>query len=218
MKILRKIITLSLAVILIGLGVIAYNNNKNSEAIVRAFGPLNVTFPSVPMFNESNWFPGKSITKSITIENTDLFARNVGIRANNFHDTGVPGLSHGLSIIISNGGNIIYGEGSPTGPKSLMNFYSEPVVWLALLPLGNIAVFDFTVNMDIQSGNEFQGSSTTFDLFAGVDNEDSPFPTFGPLPTLPTLRKLPNLPTLPPLPTLKKLPTLRPLPTLPKII
>lgn len=211
MNIYKKIFSLLLTVVLLVVCILVFQKSK-SIAIVRAFGPINVTFPSTPMFDEGNWMPGKSVTRSITIENTDVFSRRIGVKAYNFYDRGVPGLSQGLSIVISNDSSVIYGNGSSTGHKSLANFYSEPVIWLAFLPKERKANFTFTISMDFSKGNEYQGSSTTFDLLVGIESAESPFQILKPLPTLRPLQRLSPLSTLAPLkPISGNLPTVRPL-------
>lgn len=208
MKMTRRITILFLAVMLVAFGAVAYKNNTQSQAIVRAFGHLTVNFPSEPMFDEANWAPGKLVTKSFSVKNTDIVGRKIGISAKDIAETGSPGLSQGLSIIISQSGTPLYGEGSSTGLRTLTQFYTTPVVWLTFLPKGATANYDITISMDMDKGNEFQSSSTVFNLFVGIDN--AVFPTIVPLPTFPLF------PTLRPLPAFKRLPTFRPIPTIRK--
>lgn len=207
MKIIIRLLTIFLIVILLTIVVIEHGSQQPLN-IVEAFGPLTVTFPSTPLFHEVNWKPGNFVTKTVLVENTDAFSHKIGIRAVNFSDSGSPSLSGGLSIVISQNGVSLYGQGSATGAKTLLDFYNEPVIWLGNLKGNGKVSFDIKVKMDETDGNEFQGSSTTFDLLAGIDDTFI-LPTLKPLPTLRPFGRA--IPTFRPLPTLRDLPTLPPI-------
>ncbi|OGG26641.1 hypothetical protein A2960_00520 [Candidatus Gottesmanbacteria bacterium RIFCSPLOWO2_01_FULL_39_12b] len=191
MIIIKRIITITLAVVLILTGYYFYSQNKSASGVVRAFGRLNVTFPGVPMFSEVNWYPGKIVTRSILVENTDLQTRKVGIKAVSINDNSNPFLADILKIIIITNGQIIYGEGSLTGSKTLADFYREIVVWLTDINRNETASYDFRIQMDAGATNNYQGKSTTFDLFVGADERS--FLSFPTIRALPTFRVLPTL-------------------------
>ncbi|KKR31709.1 MAG: hypothetical protein UT63_C0063G0022 [Candidatus Gottesmanbacteria bacterium GW2011_GWC2_39_8] len=190
MKTIRRIITLFLAIALIVWGINTYKQNQKAVGIVRAFGRLTVTFPSSPMFNESNWIPGKKVTKTINIKNEELVTRKIGIKADKYEDAESPGLSDILSLIIIKNGSPVYGEGSTTGRKKLADFYKGGVVWIDSLKGSLSQDYIFIVEMPYSAGNEYQGKSTQFDLVAGIDDKNYTLPTIQPIPTL---KRLPTI-------------------------
>lgn len=192
---LRKVIIL-IAIITVGIG--GYKIwIKSSNNFVRAFGPLKVTFPSTPMFRETDWFPGKVVTKSVTIENTDNLSHLVAVKAINKFNNGNSNLREALTIIISQNGQPIYGLGSPKGLKRLSDFYNEESVDLFSLNMHQQKSFDITIMMDESVGDDLQGQSTSFDLLAGVETSGlSKFPTIPPVPTIRTIPTIPSFPTL----------------------
>lgn len=195
MKFIRKFAIIILTLILLTMAVLFYRS-KIDTRIVRAFGPLRVVFQSFPLFNEANWYPGKSKEATISVENTDIFGRTIGVKAVDINETGNPQLSNGLSIQILQNNEILYGEGSATGRKTLNDFYNENVVWLSQIGKGNVKDYNFVIRMDEESGNEYQNKSTEFDLLVGIDIDEGPFKNFRPFPTF---KPLPTLPPLPPL-------------------
>lgn len=189
------------------MAVIILRSTQQPLSIVRAFGPLNVTFPGIPMFNEINWKPGMLATKTIIIENTDAFVHKIGMKTTIFSDSQNPGLSGALSIVISINGTILYGQGSPVGEKSLRDFYNEPVIWLGDLKGGGKENIDLTVKMDLSRGNEFQGKTTGFDILVGIDNVFT-VPPVKPMPTVKIIDRA--IPTIKSVPTIKPVPSIRP--------
>ncbi len=188
------------ALVFITWGFFSYQKNNQTQGIVRAYGKLVVTFPSSPMFQEENWLPGKTITKSIRVENTDFQTQKVGIKATSIFNTASSSLPAAIGIIILQGNTPLYGEGSPTGPRNLAEFFSEEVVWLGELERNKSSVYLLRLQMIEEAGNEYQNLSTGFDLFLGTD-----------------IISFRALPTLPPIPTIRKIPTLKPLPTFPPL-
>ncbi len=154
--------------------------------MVRAFGPLNFTFPGSPLFNEENWFPGKSVTKTVSVENTDDFSQLVAIKPVNITD------SLGESIVTE-----IVVQGLPIYQKSLSGFFRENSVKLFSLNGHEKQSFDITLIMNEEAGDEFQGKTASFDLVAGVETNIldkvpsiRPFPTMKAFPTIPSVSQI----------------------------
>lgn len=191
--VIRKFITLVLAIIFIIWG---FNIIIKNQKIVKAFGPLKVTYPSEPMFSDSNIYPGKTIIKSMIVENTDNIAHEIGLMADNFVSQNNLSISDVIDIKIVRDGLPIYGTDSFTGKKSLSNFMSELIRLNRLAP-SEKSIYDFTLQLDSAAGDDHQGQSVKFDLLTGIDKV-----------------KFMAIPTIVPRPTFKTMPTFAPFPTL----
>lgn len=193
MLIFRRIITLVLAIVFVifGFSIIIKN-----QKVVKAFGPLKVTYPSEPMFADTDFFPGKSISRSIIIQNTDNVAHTIGINTDNLTTFQTPTFADIIDIAITRDGMPIYGTDSATGKKNLANFFAEDVVNLNKLLPGENSVFDIILQMEEAAGDEYQEQTVRFDLLTGIDSMRfttistvlqrpvfRTFPTFAPFPT-----------------------------------
>lgn len=200
MKRIKRIILLLVLLILIIAPIRLFN--PGVKGTVRAFGPLNVNYSAMPLFDENSWMPGSSKTANFTVQNTDAFSQTVLIKAGNVSNTGSPSISDVLNIVIKRNGVVVYGEGSVTGVKHLSDFYTESAVSLGSAVSLNIVPVSIKLKLDEDAGGEYQAKNTVFDLFVGADSNLNRMPI------------LPTMPNLNPLPALRSLPTLRPLPIL----
>lgn len=159
-----------------------------TKNVVRAFGPLNFTFPGSPLFNEENWFPGQTLTKTISVENTDSFPQSVAIKPVNFTD----GLGESIKIEIIVQGAQIY-------QKNLPDFFNEKSINLFTLNGKGQRTFDISLTMSEDAGDEFQGKTTSFDLVGGVVTDVlERIPTMRPFPTIKAIPTIPSIPQIRP--------------------
>lgn len=187
MKKLKVIIIIILSLVYAALGYKYYGNLIQSGK-VRAFGPLRVTFPDTPLFDEQNWFPGKSVSKTISVENTDSFSHIVAIKPANPSN----GLANSLLIVISS-------QGVPVYQNNLPDFFNEKSVNLFTLNARQQQSFDITLSMKDDAGDEFQEKKTSFDLIAGIEtNTFNTIPTIEPFPTIKTIPSIPAFPSIKP--------------------
>lgn len=190
--VIRKFVTVILAIIFIIWG---FNIIVKNQKIVKAFGPLKVTYPSEPMFSDSNIYPGKTIIRSMTVENTDNITHDIGMMINNFINQNNLSLSDVIDVRITRDGLPIYGIDSPTGKKSLTNFASEELVRLNRLRASEKSVYDFTLQLDNTAGDDYQGKGITLDLATGI--ESTKFVVVPTILPMPTMRRIPTVPTFP---------------------
>lgn len=149
------------------------NFTKNSTA--RAVGDLTVDWgPGInegdPIFVVNNIMPGDTESRTVHVENGASGNRPVAVRGIKTAETG--NLSTVLSMIISENGTDLYGGASPTGPKTLAEFFDESGgpdgIPLSMLGPGEDTDYTFEVGFDENAGNEFQGKSVVFDLKIGI--------------------------------------------------
>ncbi len=197
--VVRRVVTLTLTIFLVISGLYYFQNSQKTSEVVKAFGPLIVTFPSEPMFDSSSFYPGKKIEKTFTVENSDDRKQQVVIKASQIIIPSVAQLSEAINIIISQYGMSLYGTGSPTGNKTLAAFFAEKDG----VKLSNINSFEKTdyviaLQMDNTAGNEYQNRSVSFDISVGLD-------TFG-LVKIPTIASIPTIKPIPTIPNILKFP------------
>lgn len=193
---LRRLFILVLAMSLM---IFSINIVRKNQKVVKAFGPLKVIYSSEPLFADTDFFPGKSISRSIIIENTDNVSHTIGINTNNLTTQQTPSFADIIDITITRDGMPIYGADSATGKKTLSNFFADDIVNLNKLSPGENAVFDFSLQMEDTAGDEYQGQTVRFDLLTGIDSMR--------FTTIPTVFRRPTFRTMP---TFAPFPTLRP--------
>ncbi len=148
--------------------IIQANRNRN----IRAYGDLVVDFgvpAEGPIFVLDDFMPGDCEDHDITVTNGGLNTALVTIKSDNEIDIG--NLSDILSIVINEISTDLYGGSSPTGPKTLADFYLDSDNPDGI-PLSNIAgesltTYNIQVCFPWEAGNEFQKTSTVFDLVFG---------------------------------------------------
>jgi Ca2+-binding RTX toxin-like protein len=140
---------------------------------VEAVGGLVFTYPNSPggpIFDMSDFKPGDCVTKTVHVKNEAITDSSIIVRSADEVD--VDSLSTQLSIVISENGYDLYGGEATGGAKLVSDFFvdSDSVNGIKLSEiLGNNSEteYDFTVCFNIDSGNEYQKTSTVFDLKFG---------------------------------------------------
>ena len=175
-----------LALTFLGIGLL-WNN-----PVFATVDPLVVQFERTPLFQEANFLPGNSITRYASTTNNSGQTQRIVTEAINYpgfpDSDNVPAddLSRALMIVISKNGTDLYGGSSPTGPKSLYNFYqdSENYLEIYLSDIGNgeTIQYDFTISFPYDEGNEWQEKTTYFDILIGSQGETNPTPPSPPSP------------------------------------
>jgi len=149
---------------------------------------VDILFENTPLFNEANFLPGDSITRWAKVTNVSGETQRIATEAINYTKP-IPAddLSRALMLVIKKqGGTDLYGGSSPTGPKSLYNFYqdSEAYLEIYLSDLGNgeTVQYDFTISFPSEKENEWQEKTTHFDVLIGSQGTTSPPPPSPPTP------------------------------------
>lgn len=119
-----------------------------------------------PIFVVENMLPGDTEERTVTVENNGSTDRKVSIRGIKTDEE--KDFSEILDFRISENGIDIYGGTSPTGQKTLADFFadSEGPTGLALTTVtsGSSTQYTFTAAFPAISGNEYQGARVVFDL------------------------------------------------------
>jgi hypothetical protein len=128
-------IHLAIPIVVLCIAAAFFQNNKVFQSHhtfnrVRAFDDLSVDFnvPSgSPLFTIPDMKPGDpSYTRTITVRNSGQVRRMISVRGiRTGGTTMLPNIEHVLEIIISSGGIDIYGGSSPTGAKTVEQFFTD---------------------------------------------------------------------------------------------
>lgn len=138
-----------------------------------AVGDLNVEWgvpDGDPIFVVQNMLPGDTEDRDVDVENNGSVPRDVGVRGVKTEE--IASFAAILDFVISEGGNDLYGGTSPTGPKTLQEFFDESGgpngLFLSNVGNGDTTTYNFLATFPSSSGNEYQGAKVVFDLIIGI--------------------------------------------------
>ncbi|RLC37147.1 hypothetical protein DRH27_04165 [Candidatus Falkowbacteria bacterium] len=125
-----------------------------------------------PLFSQANILPGESVTRWVEVFNKSGEAVPIAAKAVNAVDNG---LASALILTITE-----QGVGIPAYDANLADFFGMDGVFLSDLAPGSTAVYDFNVNFEQSSGNEYNNKNNennernlTFDIVVGDGTDES---------------------------------------------
>jgi len=132
-----------------------------------------------PLFSNSLdgfWYPGKSITKTLNLKNSDSETREMAIRGT--RTSNVNNLEDVMHISVVGGTTVIWSG-------SVADFYGLEKIDMGIFAPGADLDYDFTVFMSPVADDNYQSKETVFDLTLGFWGEPipTPTPTTTPVPT-----------------------------------
>lgn len=123
-----------------------------------------------PIFVVNDMAPGDMEQRVVHVSNGAVTARPVGVRG--IKTSEIASLSAVMDMVISENGTDLYGGTSPTGPKTLEEFFTESAgpdgVPLSTLAPGATTNYTFEVTFQESAGNAFQNANVMFDLKIGI--------------------------------------------------
>lgn len=147
------------------------------QSPVFANGILDVIWDGVPdgdpIFVVNNMLPGDTAEKTVDVINSSTIPRFISIKGVKVgpsaqNDPKIEGI---LDFTISQGTNVLYGSGSPTGPKKLVDFFVDSQVLdgikLSQVTPSSTASYEIKVYFPSSAGNQYQLKSVIFDLIIG---------------------------------------------------
>ena len=176
-KILKTIIIISIAVL--GAGFLA-------PSPVYAVDELEVNFfGHDPLFDEANFLPGGNIARDVKVTNNTDTAQSIITEAIEYpgcpdpDDVPSTDLSRALDIVIREKGSSSDLYGGSTGIKSLFDFYTrvgfgsenELLLTQDLAGNGGNITYEFEISFPSGEENEWQGTTTTFDILIGFQGD-----------------------------------------------
>lgn len=147
---------------------------------------LNINCPALPtvcsksgldpLFSNSLdgfWYPGKSITKTLSLKNSSPGTREMAIKGT--RTSGFSILENVMHISIVGGTTVIWSG-------SVADFYGQNKIGMGIFAPGANLNYDFTVFMSSGASDEYQNKQSVFDLTLGFwgDPISTPTPTSAP--------------------------------------
>lgn len=149
-----------------------------------------------PLFNSSSdsfWYPGKTVTRMVTLVNSSAMLRQWAMIAN--RSSNPDHLENIMTLAVTDAGN-----GANIWSGTIADFYNLAKVDLGSSPPNASRNLNFSMTMNGTAGDTYQGQEIVFNLSLGFWDESIPYPTSTPTPTLiPTVTNTPT-PTPTPIP------------------
>ena len=170
----RQILIIFLGILVLLAGYRQFRFNKAGD--VQAAGDLEITYLGLPLgdpiFYLEDTKPGDHVCREIDVANNGEAARFIAVKGVKTGGVGSdPLLESILEIVIDEDGSIIYGDGSPSGVKTVEDFFtdslSEDGVLLSVVNPENSSTYNFCVSFPVSASNDFQEKSVIFDLIFG---------------------------------------------------
>lgn len=166
---------------IITVGIARIRDNQLAQT-VRAFGDLLVDFGipnGQPLFDIENMLPGDEIVRSVQVHNQGGIPRLALVKGVNPSET--QNFGNALFLTIREGSTDLYGGTSPTGPKTLTQFFADSAretgIHLSMIQPGAQTRYSFIVNFPPgPDDNQYQEARIVFDLtFGAVPPDPSAF-------------------------------------------
>lgn len=128
-------------------------------------GGISVDYPGAPgpLFQNINWAPGDSVSKTVTVTNNNDVSQRIGFKVESTSIFLVFGsLANMITLEVrdNSSGNVLQ-----TG--TLTGIAAAGELELGILAPGTQTKYDFSAYFSLNAGNEYQGLSESFDITIG---------------------------------------------------
>ena len=121
---------------------------------------ISVQFVPDPLIYAENFLPGDTVSGQIKVDNVSGQAVNIYVWTSDVSDTNH--LGNALTLKLSKDQNIIY-------QSTLSQFFEQDSVFLSSIEAGKSENFEFSLQFDINAGNEYQNKELGFTLHIGTE-------------------------------------------------
>src|SRR3989344_4041091 len=165
----RRILIIIICLLIVGVFIRETNILQNlfKPSTAYAVGDLSVNWgvpPGNPIFDINNLAPGDIEPHTVNVSNGATTGRPVGVRGIESTPSGI--LKNVLLITILENSTVLY------GPTKLDDFFTESGspdgISLSVLGPSSTTNYEFKVEFDPASGNEYQDTSVKFDIHIGI--------------------------------------------------
>ena len=122
--------------------------------------PLQVIFENSPLFSESNFIPGDSVTRFVTVKNNSGVTGRIAVETINVADP--DDLGDHFDLVIKEGETTLFNG-------TLSQLFDAGQYYLSDLATGSETQYDFSVTFKPESGDESQGKQLGFDFLVGFE-------------------------------------------------
>ena len=179
----KRIIRITFLLLIVG-AVFYFNGGVEKlmkSPTVQAFGDLIVNFHvplGNPIFILTNMKPGDSESRPIDVSNNGSVDRFITVRGGRTGGVGNdPKIETVLDVVIRDGATPLYGSGSPTGPRTMVDFFADSSsvngIPLNIITDGDGKTYNFLVNFPSIADNNFQAKSVLADISFGIITADN---------------------------------------------
>ncbi|MBI5044401.1 MAG: hypothetical protein HZC02_00565 [Candidatus Levybacteria bacterium] len=178
MRILKNKL-IHVGILLIAVTLIAFHTHAIQKIFwperVEAVGDLTInwgigTGNVGPIFTLNDMAPGQSEQKTVSVSNGSLNPLTISVRGVKALETA--SLANVMNIAISHNGVDLYGGSSPTGFKTLADFFSDSSnilgISLKTQSPNTTENYQFTITFNESAGNTYQNASLSFDIHMGI--------------------------------------------------
>src|SRR3989344_5623851 len=173
----KKILTIISLTLILALMIYSNGLGLFDKKTAYAVGDLNVLWgvpDGDPIFVVSNMLPGDTEDRDVDVANGRTVSRDVGVRGVKTQE--IASFAAILDFVISEGGSDLYGGTSPTGPKTLQEFFDESAgpngIFLSNLGNGDTTTYNFKATFPPGSGDDFIVGGTGNDELRGETGND----------------------------------------------
>jgi len=125
---------------------------------------LVVQFQPKPLFNQTSFLPGDTVTGSATVTNNSGQTQMIDTQAVNVTDNdGLGGVMH---LEIKEGDNALFSG-------TLSGFFNAGQIHLSDLANGATTIYNYSITFNLDAGDEYQGKGLGFDINVGFFGEES---------------------------------------------
>jgi len=126
--------------------------------------PVQVAhFQTTPLFSQINFAPGSVVSRSVIFSNLTPDSHSAFVKAKDVLNQSQPNLGDAVELTIKDGDTVLYDD-------TFTNFFSMSEVVLPQVPSHSSMTIDFVVTFKLESGNEYQKSTMSFTLEAGLED------------------------------------------------
>lgn len=116
------------------------------------------------LFNQTNIYPGYSVTKTIKIDNlANLDSCNLNLSVTRIGSKQTPDLAEKIVTLIKEGSNVFYGDESNISPKRLSNLLTTTIP-LGVVGANSTKEYSWKTDFESDSGNIYQNTSVKLDF------------------------------------------------------
>lgn len=177
----KRVVMFGVSAAIVAVGVGRILKDPAASGTVRAFGDLRVEFGiphGHPLFDIFNILPGDTVFRNVLVRNRGSVPRLVFVKGIKTSET--QNFGNALTLTVREGSTDLYGGTSPTGPKTLTQFFAESGgetgIHLSVVGPRRRTRYSFIVNFPPgPDDNQYQGARLVFDLI--FDAVSPPDPT-----------------------------------------
>lgn len=116
------------------------------------------------LFNQTNIYPGYTVTKTIKIDNlANIDSCNLNLSLTRIGSKQTPDLAEKIVTLIKEGTNVYYGDESNLNPKRLSDLLTTTIP-LGVVGANSIKEYSWKADFESDSGNIYQNTSVKLDF------------------------------------------------------